>query len=117
MKLSSSASEIAKIRSDPVTNSGYCGPIALMELLISSPMIKSWDPSRRIFLIVRRIIRRNTYPRPSFPGVTPSPISIIAVRAWSAMTRRETSDFSSLPYLTFVNADALSRIIFVVSIS
>ena len=48
---------------------------------VSSDIIGSDDPNRRIFRIVRRIIRRRTYPRPSLPGVTPSPINIADVRA------------------------------------
>ena len=67
--------------------------------------------------MVRRIILLRTYPRPSLPGVTPSPINIIAVRAWSATTLKETSLLMSLPYLTLVSSEALSRIIRVVSIS
>ena len=35
--------------------------------------------------------RRSTYPRPSLPGVTPSPVSIRPVRTWSATTRSRTS--------------------------
>ena len=71
----------------------------------------------RMLRIVRRIMRRNTYPRASLPGKTPSPMSIMAVLAWSATTRKETSLFWSLPYLTPDNSDALLRICIVVSIS
>ena len=88
-----------------------------MAATVSSDMIGSIEPSRRILRIVRRIMRRRTYPRPSFPGVTPSPISIAEVRAWSAIMRSETSDFSDEPYLTPVNSDALVKICIVVSIS
>ena len=80
-------------------------------------ILGSLVPSSRIFLIVLRIILRKTYPRPSLPGVTPSPINIAAVRAWSAITRSETSDFSFFPYFTPESAEALERICIVVSIS
>jgi hypothetical protein len=46
----------------------------------------------------RRIIRRSTYPRPSLLGVTPSPISITAVRVWSVTTRSATSSSARTPY-------------------
>ena len=80
-------------------------------------MTGSIEPNKRIFRIVRRIMRRKTYPRPSLPGVTPSPISMADVRAWSAITRKETSDFSDEPYFTPVNSEARFRILMVVSIS
>ena len=73
-------------------SSGYCGPIAKIDDVMSSRIVGSWAPSNRMFRVVRRIMRRRTYPRPSFPGVTPSPINIAAVRAWSAITLNITSD-------------------------
>ena len=51
----------------------------------------SSKPSRRIDRTARRNSRRSTYPRPSLPGVTPSPMIISALRTWSATTRNRTS--------------------------
>ena len=45
---------------------------------------------------LRRMIERSTYSRLTLPGSTPSAIRNAAVRAWSAMTRMETSSMSSL---------------------
>ena len=54
-------------------------------------------PSRRALRTTRRSSRRSTYPRPSLPGTTPSPMSIVAVRTWSAMTRKRTPSDSEPP--------------------
>ena len=98
-------------------SSGYCGDIASIDAEISSTKFLSGAPSKRIFLIVRLIMRRSTYPLPSLPGVTPSPINIVAVRAWSATTRNEISFSGDLPYLMPEISEAFRRIIAVVSIS
>jgi hypothetical protein len=44
------------------------------------------------------MMRRRTYPRHSFDGVTWSEIRKAAARAWSAITRIETSSASRTPY-------------------
>jgi hypothetical protein len=44
-------------------------------------------PSSLAARMMRRSNRRNTYPRPSLPGLTPSAMMIAAVRVWSAMIR------------------------------
>ena len=59
-KLSSSETLTDKIRFLSVTSSGYCGPMAPIAATVSSDMIGSIDPRRRIFRIVLRIIRRKT---------------------------------------------------------
>src|SRR5690349_10377323 len=52
-------------------------------------------PSRRPWVMARRIILRRTYPRPSLEGRTPSEMRNVAAREWSAMTRREAADLCS----------------------
>ena len=59
-KVSSSACVTANIRSLSVLSSGYCGDIAPIAALVSSDIIESSDPNKRILRIVRRIIRRRT---------------------------------------------------------
>ena len=59
-KLSSSETLTDKIRFLSATNSGYCGPIAAIAETVSSDIIGSIEPRRRIFRIVLRIIRRKT---------------------------------------------------------
>ena len=59
-KDSSSETETAKMRFLSDTNSGYCGLIAPIAATVSSDIIGSLVPSKRIFLMVRRIMRRNT---------------------------------------------------------
>ncbi len=54
-------------------------------------------PSRCPCRIARRMTRRSTYSRPSVSGKMPSAIRNAVVRAWSAMTRIETSSGSSVP--------------------
>ena len=59
-KLSSSETLTAKILVSSFTSSGYCGPIAPIAARVSSDIMGSIEPSSRIFLIVRRIMRRRT---------------------------------------------------------
>ena len=97
-KDSSSAAAIDMMRPCSESNSGYCGAIASMLAAINSRIEGSCVPSKRMFRTTRRKIRRNTYPRPSLPGNTPSAIKNAQVRAWSATTRSATSDFGFAPY-------------------
>ena len=53
--------------------------------------VASSTPSSFIERTARRSSRRRMYPRPSLPGVTPSPMSISPLRTWSATTRSRTS--------------------------
>ena len=75
----SSPIAISKILFLSLTNSGYCGPMALMVASINSFITGLSAPKILIFLITRLIMRRSTYPRPSLPGITPSPIKNAAV--------------------------------------
>ena len=59
-KLSSSETLTDNMRFLSATSSGYCGPIAAIAEIVSSDMIGSIDPKRRILRIVLRIIRRKT---------------------------------------------------------
>src|SRR5690349_24737327 len=52
-------------------------------------------PSRRPWVMARRIILRRTYPRPSLEGRTPSAMRDVAAREWSAMMGREAADLWS----------------------
>jgi hypothetical protein len=50
--------------------------------------------------IARRMIRRRTYPRPSFEGVTPSPTMNVIPRPWSARMRCAFVAAAESPYAT-----------------
>ena len=116
-KVSSSAAAMDMMRPCSLSSSGYCGAIAVMLAAISSFIEGSFVPSKRMLRTTRRRMRRKTYPRPSLPGSTPSAIKNAQVRAWSATTRKATSDFGSAPYLRPLNSLARSKMIRVVSIS
>ena len=66
------------------------------------------DPARRAARIARRIMRRRTYPRPSFEGRTPSETKILIARPCSAIRRIAMSVFSSRPSGAFTARDAVS---------
>ncbi len=64
---------------------------------VTSQRNGSMSPSIRPWRMARRMIRRSTYPRHSLDGVTPSVMRKAAARAWSAITRMETSSSSRVP--------------------
>ena len=70
-----------RIRSTSSFNSGYWGAMAWTVASISCDIVGSPAPRMRMLRITRRIRRRSTYPRPSLPGTTPSPIRNVQVRA------------------------------------
>ncbi len=76
----SSPAAILRIRSRESLSSGYWGAITLIADSHSVRRVCSFAPSNRIFRITLRISRRNTYPRPSLPGITPSEIKKMQVR-------------------------------------
>ena len=72
--------------------------MASLETVTSPVSTASSTPRRRTERTARRMSRRRTYPRPSLPGRTPSPMSMRAERTWSATTRMRTSSWASAPY-------------------
>ena len=96
-KASSSARTVVLILLNSVSSSGYASTIAFFEVRKSFPNTGSLTPRRRIARTVLLRRRRRTYPRPSLPGETPSPISIKALLTWSATTRSLISSSSFAP--------------------
>ena len=64
-----------------------------------SPITGRSIPSFLAWVTRRRSMRRRTYPRPSFEGMTPSAMSAVVARACSDTIRMDTSIRSSCPYL------------------
>ena len=79
------------------SSSGYAPPISSTVVSTRSSKTGRVTPSLRAYVTRRRSSLRNTYPRPSFEGRTPSAIRNVTARPCSAMTRSATSDFGSDP--------------------
>src|SRR5437660_428802 len=63
--------------------SGYASCMTAPTLITTS-VSGRLSPIRRAWMAARRINRRSTYPRPSFEGSTPSAMTKVAARRWSA---------------------------------
>ena len=76
----------ARIRSRSSRRSGYASPITSITVAAVSTRNGSRRPRSRPWRTARRMIRRKTYPLPSFEGRIPSAIRKVIARLWSAIT-------------------------------
>ena len=95
---SSSAFTARAMFSPRTPTSGNASRIKSITRPATSVSVGSRLPNSHACRTPRRKIRRNTYPRPSFDGNTPSPSRKTTARAWSASTRYETPSSDSASY-------------------
>ena len=104
LKRSSSLSMTSSINDARSWSSGYALPISAMTNVATFAINGSVSPRRTPNRMALLAIRRRTYPRPSFDGMTPSPIKNVQARPWSAMTCKATSLSGLFLYVTLAQS-------------